>query len=382
MKYYLIAGEASGDLHGSNLMRGLFAEDPEADMRFWGGPLMDAVYQENRGGRALVHDYSEGAVRGFFSVLFRARKLLANVRSCEEDILRWKPDVVILIDYPGFNFKIAEFAHKKGFKVFYYIAPKVWASRERRVRKLKAYVDRLFIVFPFERPYFDRKGVPYVYKGNPLIDAVDGAEIQPREALMASLGWQDGPYVALLAGSRAGEVSSMMKVLVAFADRLRSVPGYEDFRFVVAGAPARRPEEYTAYLGDRDYIKVVFGKTYSVLGNAAAAVINSGTASLEAVLLRTPQVVGYVTAPVNLLIARAIIHVSYISLGNLIAERGVFRELLQYYFTPENLVAEVRRILEDTAYRERMLAGYDEIRGRLGGRGASAATARAMIESL
>lgn len=199
---------------------------------------------------------------------------------------------------------------------------------------------------------------------------------------MASLGWPDGPYVALLAGSRAGEVSSMMKVLVAFADRLRAVPGYEGFRFVVAGAPARRPEDYAGFIGGRDYIKVVFGQTYSVVGNAAAAVINSGTASLEAVLLGTPQVVGYVTAPVNLLIARAIIHVPYISLGNLIAERGVFRELLQYYFTPENLVAEVRRMLEDTAYRDRMLAGYDEIRERLGGRGASAATARAMIDCL
>ena len=382
MKYYLIAGEASGDLHGSNLMRGLFAEDPQAEMRFWGGPLMDAVYQENRGESALVHEYSEGAVMGFFAVLFKARKLLRNVRSCEDDILRWKPDVVILIDYPGFNFKIAEFAHKHGLKVFYYIAPKVWASRESRVRKLKAYVDKLFIVFPFERPYFDRKGVPYVYKGNPLIDAVDGAVLEPRAPLMASCGWEDGPYIALLAGSRAGEVSSMMKVLMAFADRLRAVPGYDGYKFIVAGAPARRLEDYTGYIGDRDYVKVVFGKTYSVLGNAGAAVINSGTASLEAVLLRTPQVVGYVTSPVSMLIGRWIIHVPFISLGNLIAGRGVFRELLQFYFTPENLVAEVRRMLEDTAYRERMLAGYDEIRDLLGGRGASAATARAMIESL
>ena len=382
MKYYLIAGEASGDLHGSNLMRGLFAEDPQAEMRFWGGPLMDAVYQENRGESALVHDYSEGAVMGFFAVLFKARKFLGNLRSCEEDILRWKPDVVILIDYPGFNFRIAEFAHKHGLKVFYYIAPKVWASRERRVRKLKAYVDKLFIVFPFERPYFDRKGVQYVYKGNPLIDAVDGASLLSREALMTACGWSDSPYIALLAGSRAGEVSSMMKVLVAFADRLRAVPGYETYRFIVAGAPARRIEDYAGYIGDRDYIKVVFGQTYSVLAGAKAAVINSGTASLEAVLLRTPQVVGYATSPVSMLIARWIIHVPYISLGNLIVDRGVFRELLQFYFTPENVLEEVRRLLEDTAYRERMLAGYAEIRELLGGRGASAATARAMIESL
>lgn len=382
MKYYLIAGEASGDLHGSNLMRGLFAEDPQAEMRFWGGPLMDAVNKECRGKSALVHDYSEGAVMGFFAVLFKVRKFLKNLRSCEEDILRWKPDVVILIDYPGFNFRIAEFAHKHGLKVFYYIAPKVWASRERRVRKLKAYVDKLFIVFPFERPYFDRKGVRYVYKGNPLIDAVDSASLLSREALMAACGWPDGPYIALLAGSRAGEVSSMMKVLVTFAERLRAVPGYEAYKFIVAGAPARQMEDYAGYIGDRDYIKVVFGQTYSVLAGAKAAVINSGTASLEAVLLGTPQVVGYATSPVSMLIARWIIHVPYISLGNLIVDRGVFRELLQYYFTPENVLEEVRRLLEDTAYRERMLAGYAEIRELLGGRGASAATARAMIESL
>ena len=173
MKYYLIAGEASGDLHGSNLMRGLYARDPEADIRFWGGGLMDAVFKENQQGNGLVRDYREGAVMGIWEVFVQARKLLKRVRSCEEDILAWKPDVVVLIDYPGFNFRIAEFAHKAGFKVFWYIAPKVWASRESRIKKLKAYVDRLFIVFPFEIDYFERKGIDFIYKGNPLIDAVE-----------------------------------------------------------------------------------------------------------------------------------------------------------------------------------------------------------------
>ena len=173
MKYYLIAGEASGDLHGSNLMRGLYARDPEADIRFWGGGLMDAVFKENQQGSGLVRDYREGAVMGIWEVFVQARKLLQRVRSCEEDIQAWRPDVVVLIDYPGFNFRIAEFAHKAGFKVFWYIAPKVWASRESRIKKLKAYVDRLFIVFPFEIDYFRRKGVDFIYKGNPLIDAVD-----------------------------------------------------------------------------------------------------------------------------------------------------------------------------------------------------------------
>ncbi len=384
MRYYLIAGEASGDLHGSNLMRGLFAEDPEAQMRFWGGPLMDAVYQEHRGVTGLVRDYKEGAIMGFFEVLMKARKLLSNVRSCKEDILRWKPDVVILIDYPGFNFKIAQFAHKKGIKVFYYIAPKVWASRERRIRKLRDYVDRLFIVFPFEKEYFDRKGVEYIYCGNPLIDAVDASPAlrESRPSFLAGAGLPDEPYIALLAGSRASEVASMMKVLVAFADRLREVPGYERFRFVVAGAPSRSEADYRTAIGDRDYIRVVFGKTYGILRHAEAAVINSGTASLEAVLIGTPQVVGYRTSASGLLIARKIIHVPWISLGNLIAGRGVFHELLQYYFTPDNLIDEVRRILEDEAYRAKMERGYAEIRGLLGGSGASTAVARAMIREL
>ena len=167
MKYYIVAGEASGDLHGSNLMKGIYAEDPGADIRFWGGGLMDAVYKANQQGSGLVQDYREGAIIGYWEVLIHARKLLGKVRKCKDDILEWKPDVVILIDYPGFNFKIAEFAHNAGFKVYYYIAPKVWASREGRIRKLKAYVDKLFIVFPFEKPYFQEKGVPFVYAGTP-----------------------------------------------------------------------------------------------------------------------------------------------------------------------------------------------------------------------
>ena len=378
MRYYLIAGEASGDLHGSNLMRGLFAEDPDAQMRFWGGPLMDAVCREHRGKSGLVRDYKEGAVMGFVEVVFRARKLIRNVRSCEEDILGWKPDVVILIDYPGFNFKIAQWAHNRGIKVYYYIAPKVWASRERRVRKLKEYVDRLFIIFPFEKEYFTRKGIPFIYKGNPLIDAVDNAPIESR----ADAGLPEGPYIALLAGSRAGEVASMMKVLVAFADALRATAGYEAYHFVIAGAPSRQMADYQKFIGDRYYIRVVFGKTYTILRHAEMAVINSGTASLEAALLGTPQVVGYVTSEVSMYIARKIIHVPYISLGNLIAGREVFRELLQYYLTPESLVTEVRRILEDPASRAEMLKGYARIRELLGGRGASAAVARAMIGEL
>ena len=212
MRYYIIAGEASGDLHGSNLMKGLYAEDPEAEVRFWGGDLMLAAVSEAGAGRgALVRHYREGAVMGISDVLGKAGRLLGNVRACKADIAAWRPDAVILIDYPGFNFKIAKFAHGAGFKVFYYIAPKTWASREGRNRKLRKYVDRLFIVFPFEVPYFEKRGIPFVYKGNPLVDAVD-SHVYSRPV--------EGSYIALLAGSRKGEISRMMPVCMEAADRL------------------------------------------------------------------------------------------------------------------------------------------------------------------
>lgn len=384
MRYYIIAGEASGDLHGSNLMRGLYAEDPEADIRFWGGGLMDAVYKEHQQGTGLVKDYKDGAVIGFTQILLHARAFAKRFTDCTTDILRWKPDVVILIDYPGFNFRVAEFAHKAGFKVFYYIAPKVWASRESRVKKLKAFVDKLFIVFPFEIPYFTEKGVDFIYKGNPLIDAIDNSEAfkETREEFLAKTGLPDRPMIALLAGSRNGEISSMMPTFMEFADRLHSIPEYSEYSFVVAAAPARSESDYTKYIRGREYVSVVFGQSYAVMRHAKAAVVNSGTASLECALIGTPQVVAYKGSDLNFQIAKSIIKIQYISLGNLILDRICFRELLQYYFTPENVLNEVRRMIEDEEYRSTMLSGYQEIRDALGGEGASAAVARAMIEEL
>ncbi len=385
MKYYIIAGEASGDLHGSNLMKGIYAEDPQADIRFWGGDLMDGVFHAHQSGEGLVHDYKDGAVIGFSQVILHAGDYLRKLERCGKDILAFSPDVVILIDYPGFNFRVAEFAHKHGFKVFYYIAPKVWASRENRVKKLKAFVDKLFIVFPFEKEYFDRKGVDYIYKGNPLVDAVDNSPAlsETREAFLQGSGLEDKPMIAILAGSRKGEVRSMMPVCAEFADRLHAMPQYSGYRFVVAGAPSRSMSDYEPFIkGREEYMKVVFGKTYGILRNAEAAVINSGTASLEACLIKTPQVVAYAGSNFNFNVGKQIIKVDCISLGNLILKRKAFKELMQYYFTPENLVNETRRLLEDADYRERMLADYEEIRQDLGGSGASAAVARAMIQEL
>lgn len=382
MKYYIIAGEASGDLHGSNLMKGLYAEDPSADIRFWGGGLMNAVYKAHQTGEGLVKDYRETAVMGYVEVLLKSFSIARNVRDCKADIAAWKPDVVILIDYPGFNFKIAEFAHGAGFKVYYYIAPKVWASREGRIRKLKAWVDRLFIIFPFEIPYFESKGVPFTYAGNPLVDAIDQSPAlqESRESFLQRTGVPDAPYIALLAGSRTMEIGSMMPTFMQFADVWHAEN--PSCHFVVAAAPSRSMGDYEKYLGGRSYVHVVFGETYAALRHAEAAIINSGTASLEAALIGTPQIVGYKVAAASAFIMRRLIKVQYVSLANLIIDRLAFKEFLQENFTLENLVAEMRRITEDAACRQQMLSDYAEIRRLLGGTGASTAVARAMVESL
>ena len=455
MKYYIIAGEASGDLHGSNLMKGLYSEDSDAEIRFWGGDLMNAVHlacaraaspggtatgesdvphrgcrgvdgsplpysgglgsarAASPGGTAtgesdiphrgcrgvdgsplpysggLVCHYKEGAIMGFWEVFKKAGKLLGNVRRCKADILAWNPDVVILIDYPGFNFKIAEFAHKHGFRTFYYIAPKVWASREGRIRKLKKYVDKLFIVFPFEIPYFKAKGVDAVYLGNPLVDSIADSRAmnESRQDFLKRNSLDDKPYIALLAGSRKGEISSMMPVLTEFAARLKSVPQYKDYQFIIAGAPARTMDDYKPYMDKcddivRNDIRIVFGETQSVIRHAEAAVVNSGTASLETVLLGTPQVVGYISSRLTYLIARRIVKIKYISLGNLIVDKPVFRELIQDDCSAEKLLEEVRALIENKEYRSRMLDGYAEIRDALGNKGASKAVASAMIADL
>ncbi len=431
MKYYIIAGEASGDLHGSNLMKGLYEKDPGAVIRFWGGDLMNGVFVEhlksvpqsagqpsgqtaeqtaeqpskqsaeqppeqsagnsigatlrNTHTGGLVRHYREGAVMGFAEVIAKAGKLLGNLRRCKKDIQNFAPDCVILIDYPGFNFKIAEFAHKRGFRVFYYIAPKVWASREGRIRKLKKYVDRLYIIFPFEIPYFEKKGVPFVYKGNPLVDAVDSsrAVTESRQDFLDRCGLEDKPIVAFLAGSRKSEISTMMPPLTETARRLHDLPQYADYQFIIAGAPSRSPEDYLPYIHEQPYVKVIFGETQPIVRNAEAAVVNSGTASLETVLLGTPQVVGFIMgSSLTYAIAKLIVKVKYISLGNLCVGRYVFKEFIQDNCNPDALAEEVRRLIEDKEYRQKMLDGYAEIRSILGGAGASQKVAADIVSAL
>ena len=364
MRYYIIAGEASGDLHGSNLVKGLRSQDPEAQIRCHGGDLMAAA------GAELVRHYKESDVMGITDVVASAGKISRKLKDCKKDILEWKPDVVILIDYPGFNMKIAKFCHEKGIRVFYYIAPKTWASREKRNEKLRRYVDKLFIVFPFEQEYFRKAEIPFVYKGNPLIDAVDGHKY------INNLGCK---YIALLPGSRKGEISRMMPVCMEVADRLGC-------NIVIAGAPSRTLADYAPYIGARKNVSIMFNNTYDVLKFAEAAIINSGTASLEAALIGTPQVVCWSTSPLTAFVGRKIFkvmdHVKYISLGNLIIDRPAFRELVQEEFNAANVEAEVRRLTGDEAYRAKMLSDYADIRAALGGAGASEAIAKAMMEEL
>ncbi|MBQ9475253.1 MAG: lipid-A-disaccharide synthase [Bacteroidales bacterium] len=365
MKYYLIAGEASGDLHGSNLILGLKAEDPEAQLRFWGGDKMAAASGE----KPVMH-YGDNAVMGLSDVLAKIGGIARNLEFCKKDILKWKPDVVILIDYPGFNMRIASFCHKKGIKVFYYIAPKTWASRAGRDNQLKKWVDRLFIVFPFEIPYFEKRGVPFIYKGNPLVDAVDSYEFSrpvPEN------------YIALLPGSRKGEISRMMPVCMDVADKLGC-------RLVIAGAPSRSKADYEKYIGTRSNVTLLFDRTYDILKYADAAIINSGTASLEAALIGTPQVVCWSTSQFTYWAITRIFRVQdkikFISLGNLILDRQVFRELIQSDFNAAAVYAELERLTQDARYRQQMIEDYAEIRSKLGGSGASRAIAKAMIDEL
>ena len=365
MRFYLIAGEASGDLHGSNLIRALRAEDPTAEFRFRGGDLMAAA-----AGIPPVTHYREGAVMGLSDILARAGTLLRSLEDCKKDILAWKPDVVIPIDYPGFNLRIAQFCHSGGIRVFYYIAPKTWASREGRNRKLREYVDKLFIVFPFEVPYFTKAGVPFIYKGNPLLDAIDSHHFErPCE----------GRYLAVLPGSRKGEISRTMPVCMEVADAL-------GMQVLVAGAPSVAAKDYEAWTAGRSNVQVLFGRTYDILKYADAAVINSGTASLEAAIIGTPQVVCWSTSALTWWYAKNVLkvgeHIPYISLGNLCLGREAFKELLQEGFNKASVLEEVQHLLNDNAYRSRMLEDYRQIRESLGGSGASQAVAKAMTDEI
>ena len=528
MKYYIIAGEASGDLHGSNLVKGLLEKDPSAQIRAWGGELM------RQAGAEVVKDYRENSIMGFVEVVANIGKILGNMKECCKDILAFNPDVVILIDYPGFNMKIAKFAKKHGLKVFYYIAPKVWAWKERRVHKIKRYVDKLFIIFPFEVEYFRKWGIETVYRGNPLLDSVCNfshagesraafeARTSPKRQVICTTAAASTeatasaaaaaaaagasatgataagataagataagataagataaagasatataagataaagasatgataatspttasspttepattaaepttaaaepttaaaepttaaaamPIIAALAGSRKMEIGFLLPRIV------RTALAMPQYRFIIAAAPSMEPEYLkkiiqkelaaagapagTSQAGSNKKqscisntqagscntqagscnIEIVYGETYAVLQQSVAAIISSGTASLEAALLKTPQVVCYGGNPISFYIAKAVVKLKYISLANLILDKLIFKEILQNDCTPANISAELEALINQKTYRDAMLADYDKVHQLLGGGGASGRIAEAMIEEL
>ncbi|MBO5406290.1 MAG: lipid-A-disaccharide synthase [Bacteroidales bacterium] len=374
MRYFIIAGEASGDLHGSNLIKGIREMDKEAQIRCWGGDLMKEA------GAELIRHYKEGAIMGFVEVVANLGKLAKNLQDCKNDIVKYNPDAVILIDYPGFNFRIAKFAKERGMRVFYYIAPKVWAWKEKRVHKLKKYVDRLFIIFPFEIEYFKKWGIDAIYRGNPLLDSVDNhsSSEESKEAFEQRCGIGSAEKtVALLAGSRRSEIKYLLPRMMQVAGR------YPEYRFLMACAPSMEREFYEGIIGNKcSNIKLLFGETYSILRHSDAAIISSGTASLEAALIGVPQVVCYGGNEISYQIARSVVKLKYISLANLIMDKGLFKELIQHDCTPQKISAELDNLLGNSAYREKMLADYRDVRNILGGKGASAKVASAMIEEL
>ena len=376
MKYYLIVGEASGDLHASHLMAALKVEDPQAEFRFFGGDLMAAV------GGTMVKHYKELAYMGFIPVLLHLRTIFANMKRCKEDIVAWQPDVVILVDYPGFNLSIAKFLRAKThIPVYYYISPKIWAWKEYRIKNIKRDVDELFSILPFEVEFFeDKHHYPIHYVGNPTVDEVTLFRAEYPETFdgfVRENNLDSKPIIALLAGSRKQEIKDNLP------DMIRAASAFPEYQLVLAGAPGISPDYYHEYIGDAK-VKILFDQTYRLLQQAEAALVTSGTATLETALFRVPQAVCYHT-PIGKVISflrRHILTVKYISLVNLIANREVVKELVADTMTVEQARAELERILYDKDYRQRMLDGYEYMAARLGDAGAPKRAAKKMVRLL
>ena len=376
MKYYLIVGEASGDLHASNLMKSIKAVDSDAEFRFFGGDLMSAV-----GGTRVKH-YRELAYMGFVPVLMHLRTIFANMRLCKKDVEEWAPDALILVDYPGFNLSVAEYIHKNTkIPVYYYISPKIWAWKERRIKNIKRDVDELFSILPFEIDFFEKKHNYRInYVGNPCVDAVDDFKRNKalsRAAFLAQNGFDDKPIIALLAGSRKQEIKANLPMM------LEAVKQYPDYQPVLAGAPGIDKEFYTPYIDAG--VKIVFGQTYNLLNNAHAALVTSGTATLETALFNVPQVVCYATPMRRLYswLKKHFLKVEYVSLVNLVAGREVVRELVAAEMTLSNVVAELGELLSvNGEKRTAMLNEYSRMMDILGKPGASGRAAEKIVSLL
>lgn len=371
MKYFIIAGEQSGDLHGSNLVRELLIADKEAEIVCWGGDMM-----ESAGAKLLMH-YKKTAFMGFVVVLKNLRTIGRNLILCKQQIKEFNPDVIILIDYPGFNLRIAEFASKRGFRVFYYISPKLWAWNEKRVEKIKRFVDKMYIIFPFETSFYQKYGIDVEYRGNPLVDETERklSAMSSAEELRKAISPDGKPVIAVLAGSRRHEVESMLPQMI------KVVRDFPEYQFVLAGVKNLSDELYLRIIGNEP-LKLIKEKTYEILHISEAALVASGTATLETALFNVPQVVCYKADFLSMLIALMLIKVKFISLVNLIMDSEVVKELLGYKLNRKNIARELRSALPGGEKREKMLSDYILLKQKLGPSGASSRVAADMVKLL
>jgi lipid-A-disaccharide synthase len=369
MKYYIIAGEASGDLHGSNLMKALFKQEPDAEVRFWGGDLMHQV------GGTLVKHYKDLAFMGFAEVAMNLKTILRNIDFCKKDILSFQPDVIIFIDYPGFNMRIAKWAKPLGFDTHYYISPQIWAWKENRIKSIKRDINHMYVILPFEKDFYEKKHQYKVnYVGHPLVDAIDAYEAIPRETFLEKYQLDSRPIIALLPGSRTQEIKKLL------AEMLKVVPDFSDFQFVLAGAPSLPYDFYKEYVKGHD-VKFVSNDTYNLLQHSHAAIVTSGTATLETALFRIPEVVVYKANEISYQIAKRIITLKYISLVNLIMDEEIVKELIQRDCNAETIKKELKKIISGEG-RANMLTKYDLLNKKLGGGGASKKVVEMLKENL
>lgn len=370
MKYYIIAGEASGDLHAANLMAEIRKKDPQAEFRAWGGDMM------KKQGATLVKHYRHLAYMGFAEVVVNLRTILHNIAECKKDMMAYHPDLVILVDYPGFNLRIARFAHQHHFKVCYYISPQIWAWKRHRVYKIKKYVNKMLVILPFEEQFYNDYGVNVAFVGHPLLDELDKLDTTPRTNFVRRNNLSEKrEIIALLPGSRKQEVERVLPVM------LKVIPKFPQYQFVIAGVSSIDKEVYSHLIQDVD-VRLVENQTYELLQNSSAALVTSGTATLECALLAVPEVVCYKASNASYRIAKSLIKVPYISLVNLIMEREVVKELIQNDLNENNLTKELDNILSNPKRQRRLLEDLDVLKDRLGNSGASEKAAAVIISML
>jgi lipid-A-disaccharide synthase len=369
MKYYIIAGEASGDLHASNLVKEIKSADETAVFRGWGGDLMKSH------GVALVKHYKDTAYMGFVEVLFHLRDIFKNIDYCKKDITAFKPDVLILVDYPGFNLRIADFAKKTGLKVVYYISPQVWAWKESRVKKMKRTIDKMLVILPFEKDFFKKHNWDVEFVGHPLLDAIQSVNSSDKTDFYIKNNIGKKEIIALIPGSRKQEISKMLPIMLSVVDN------FKDYQFIVAGAPSI-PAEFYQELIKNSNIKIVYNQTYALMQNATAALVTSGTATLETALFEVPEVVCYKGNPISFWLAKKLVKIKYISLANLIMDREIIKELIQTDLNQQNLEIELHKLLYDEAFKTSLKADFISLKQKLGGKGASHKAALSIIEFL